>query len=275
MDLQCLKNPTIDNALRQISFGFHRMVTSYGGYDVNGYRFRSEEYEKTKSRLTTVNSGVCVSCVDENDNELEYYGIIKDIIKIKWEGSLQLEMVLFDCCWFDPTPAGTKRTENLGLVEIKHSSRLAAFEPFVMGSQVKLVYYLPYACKDKSDLVNWWVVYNVYPRNYIPSNDTNDGSNPPNGPIEELFYQEDGLPGSFVIDLGADLDNIVPTVSDEITDPNDLKFLSELNIEAQDEDIDDDLEADEDIDDDLEAEEDRDDDQDDLPEYAPNDPNDF
>ena len=73
------------------------------------------------------------------------------------------------------------------------------------------------------------------------------------------------MPGSFVIDLGADLDNIVPTVSDEITDPNDLKFLSELNIEAQDEDIDDD----------LEAEEDRDDDQDDLPEYAPNDPNDF
>ena len=83
------------------------------------------------------------------------------------------------------------------------------------------------------------------------------------------------MPGSFVIDLGADLDNIVPTVSDEITDPNDLKFLSELNIEAQDEDIDDDLEADEDIDDDLEVEEDRDDDQDDLPEYAPNDPNDF
>ncbi|XP_039822550.1 calsequestrin-1-like [Panicum virgatum] len=119
---------------------FFKMVTSYGGYDVNGYRFRSEECEKTKSRLTTVNSGVCVSCVDENNNELEYY---------------------------------------------------------------------------------------------------------------------------------------VPTISDEITDPNDLKFLSKLNIEAQDEDIDDDLEADEDIDDDLEAEEDRDDDQDDLPEYAPNDPNDF
>jgi hypothetical protein len=270
--MRCLKNPTIDNALRQISFGFRRMVTSYGGYDVNGYRFRSEEYEKTKSRLTMVNSGVCVPCVDENDNELEYYGIIKDIIKIKWEGNLQLEMILFDCCWFDPTLDGTKHTKNLGLVEIKHSSRLAVFEPFVMGSQVKLVYYLSYAC-NKSDLVDWWVVYNVCPRNYIPTNDSNDDSDPPNGPTEVFFYQEDGLPGSFVIDLGADLDNIVPTVSDEITDPDDLEFLSQLNIEAQDEDRND-LEADEDRED-LEADEDRDDEQDDLHEYAPNDPNDF
>jgi hypothetical protein len=65
----------------------------------------------------------------------------------------------------------------------------------------------------------------------------------------------------------------VPTISDEITDPDDLEFLSQLNIEAQDEDRDD-LEADEDRED-LEADEDRDDEQDDLHEYAPNDPNDF
>jgi len=57
---------------------------------VNGYRFRSEKYERTKSKLTTVNTGVCVSCLDDENNELEYYGVIEDIIKIKWEGSLQL-----------------------------------------------------------------------------------------------------------------------------------------------------------------------------------------
>uniref|UniRef100_A0A0A9AAM9 DUF4216 domain-containing protein n=1 Tax=Arundo donax TaxID=35708 RepID=A0A0A9AAM9_ARUDO len=66
---------------------------------------------RTKSRLTIVNSGVCLSCVDENDNELEYYGVIEDIIKLKWEGSFQLEMVLFDCRWFDPTPSGTRHTK--------------------------------------------------------------------------------------------------------------------------------------------------------------------
>jgi len=85
-----MKISTIDSALRQISYGFRKMVTSYGAYDVNGYRFRSEKYERTKSKLTTVNTGVCVSCLDDENNELEYYGVIEDIIKIKWEGSLQL-----------------------------------------------------------------------------------------------------------------------------------------------------------------------------------------
>ena len=83
MNLQCLKVSSIDNALRQISFGFRKMVTSYGAYDVNGYRYRSEEYERTRSKLTTINTGVCVSCIDDDNNELEYYGVIKDIIKNK------------------------------------------------------------------------------------------------------------------------------------------------------------------------------------------------
>ena len=43
------------------------MVTSYRGYDVSGYRFCSEEHERMKSRLTMVNSGFCVSCIDENE----------------------------------------------------------------------------------------------------------------------------------------------------------------------------------------------------------------
>ena len=57
---------------------------------MNGYRYRSEEYEGTRSKLTTINTDVRVSCIDDDNNELEYYGVIKDIIKIKWEGSLQL-----------------------------------------------------------------------------------------------------------------------------------------------------------------------------------------
>ena len=38
------------------------------------------------------------------------------------------------------------------------------------------------------------------------------------------FYQEDGLPGSFVIDLGIELDNINLNGSDEITDSDDLSL---------------------------------------------------
>jgi len=113
-----MKSVSIHNVLCQLSYGFCTQVTSYGCYDVNGYRFRSEKYERGRPGLTTINTGVCVTSYDENNNALEYYGVIEDIIKIEWEGSLKLELVLFYCRWFDPTPNGLRRTEDLGLVEI-------------------------------------------------------------------------------------------------------------------------------------------------------------
>jgi hypothetical protein len=228
-----MQTPGIDTALCQISYGFRNRVTTYGCYDVNGYRFRSKEHERSKSGLATVNTGVCVSCLDDDNNETEYYGVIKDIIKIKWEGRLQLEMVLFDCDWFDPTPSGTRHTENLGLVEIKHAARLSFFEPFVLASQVKQVYYLPYACQ-RSDLQEWWVTYQVTPHGYVSVDDSVDDPNPRIGPVEEvLFFQEEGLEGTFVIDLNFELDNTTAVVSDEITDPKELEFLSKSNIEGE------------------------------------------
>jgi hypothetical protein len=66
-----------------MSYGFRTQVTSYGCYDINGYKFRFEKYEKGTPWLTTINTGVCVTSYDESDNALEYYGGIEDIIKIK------------------------------------------------------------------------------------------------------------------------------------------------------------------------------------------------
>jgi hypothetical protein len=212
-----MQTPGIDAALCQISYGFRKRVASYGCYDVNGYRFRSKEHERYKSGLATVNTGVCVSCVDDDNKETEYDGVMKDIIKVKWAGRLQLEMVLFDCDWFDPTPTGTRRTENLGLVEIKHAARLSVFEPFVLASQVKQVYYLPYACQ-RSDLKEWWVTYQVTPHGYVSVDDSADDPNPHIGPVEGvLFFQEEGLEGTFVIDLNIDQDDTTAVASDEIT----------------------------------------------------------
>jgi len=271
MNLQCMQTEGIDTALCEISYGFCRRVATYGCYDVNGYRFRSKEHERTKPGLATINSGICVTCVDDGNNEMEYYGVIKDIFKIKWEGSLRLEMVLFDCDWFDPTPSGTRHTESLGLVEIKHAARLSVFEPFVMASQVKQVYYLPYACQRREDLAEWWVAYHVTPCGYIPPDESNDDSNPPAGPAQEvLFFQEEGLEGTFVVDLGMDLDNTTSVVSDEITDPTDLEFLSKLTTpdEGQEDTA---CENTYDEDEDNQDEEDPDD----LPEHLAYDPDDY
>lgn len=70
-------------------------------YGINGYRFRSEKYEKSRGNLTTVNTGVlAVGSDDGNNQELEYYGIIKDTIELKFDGGTDFSLVLFDCHWF-------------------------------------------------------------------------------------------------------------------------------------------------------------------------------
>jgi len=170
-----------------------------------------------------MNSGVCVTSFDESDNALEYYGIIKDIIKIGWEGSMKLELVLFYCSWFDPTPNGLRRIEDLGLVEINHTLRLSNFDPFVMASQVTQVYYLSYPCKNK-ELSPWWVVYHVAPHGCVPMNESSSEAMNMEGVVQDV-YQADGLDGAFVIDLSDALDSIIATGSDEVTDPKDLEAI--------------------------------------------------
>ncbi|XP_066333725.1 uncharacterized protein [Miscanthus floridulus] len=207
---------------------------------------RSEKYESKRAGLATTNSGVCVTCTDDNGNALEYFGVIEDIIKISWEGREQLDLVLFYCRWFDPTSRGVKRTENLGLVEVKHSSRLQNFEPFVLASQVTQVYYLSYASDDPS-LKDWWVVYHVAPRDRLPPIDINNDSIETEGPTNDIsFFQEDGLEGTFVIDLG-DIELIDTLASDEITDPKELEQLEKQTVAPEQEEI---LESDEEGDED-------------------------
>jgi len=228
-----------------MAYGFSKRVSSYGYYDVNGYRFWSEKYESNRTGLATTNSGVCVTCSDGDGNVLEYFGVIEDILKISWDGREQLELVLFYCRWFDPTSRGVRRTENLGLVEVKYSSRLRNFEPFVLASQVTQVYYLSYAC-DKPNLRDWWVVYHVAPRDRLPPIDINNDCIETEEPSHDIsFFQEDGLEGTFVIDLG-DIE-IVASTTDEITDPKELEELEKQTDAPQQEEM---LETDEEGDED-------------------------
>ena len=95
-----------------------------------------------------------------------------------------------------------------------------------MGSQVKQVYYLPYACMKRPDLAEWWVVYQVSPRGYIPPYGISDDSSAfgPSQVQEFSFFQNEGLDGTFVIDLNIELDNATPVVSDETLIPRTWSF---------------------------------------------------
>jgi hypothetical protein len=95
---------SILSELCRLSHGCGLKVKSYDIYEVNGYIFRSEKYEKSRGNLTTTNTGVLVVGANDGSNtELEYYGIIKDIIELKFDGGSDFSLVLFECHWFHLT----------------------------------------------------------------------------------------------------------------------------------------------------------------------------
>jgi hypothetical protein len=66
------------------------------------------------------------------------------------------------------------------------------------------VYYLNYPCQK---LAAWWVVYKVNPREWLYTT-TDAAYHFINEQVDEI-YQEEELPTTFVVELGAALDSLV------------------------------------------------------------------
>jgi hypothetical protein len=197
--------------LHQLSYGYVT-VRRYGRYDVNGFHFRSTIFEDAHLLAVTCNTGVVVRAVDDEGWETNYYGVIKDILKLTFGGDKNLRVVFFYCDWFDPT-RGT-RVNKYGMVEIKHEKRVRGHDNFLLGLQCQQVYYMTYPSPKHSAS---WVVYKVNPNKLlpIPSDSCYHACNLEN---EENYgiVQEDDLPTSFNVEISEGLDSLV-------TDPNDVE----------------------------------------------------
>jgi hypothetical protein len=184
----------------------------------------------------TTNSGVFTPGTDGRD----YYGRVEEIYEITFPGSIKARPVIFKCHWFDPEV--TRKTPNLGLVEIRQDSVYPRDDVYIVAQQATQVYYTPYACKTSPDLSGWCVVHKVSPHGGAPlPNDEDYHFNPTT--YDGEFYQEDGLQGRFEIDLtceiGMDVDNVMvidDDDGDEVRDPNDLQMLERLRLGNDDED---------------------------------------
>jgi hypothetical protein len=136
--------------LRQVANDFAYKVKKYSGYDVNGYHFRTTNYNQSRPNRKTTCSRVFTPGLDDVD----YFGRIEEIYELNFHGSKPLTPVIFKCQWFDPQV--TRRTHsNLGIVEIRQDSTLPGDDVYIMAQQATQVYYLPYACQTKEHLKGW------------------------------------------------------------------------------------------------------------------------
>ena len=74
------KSPEATDDLFSLACGPDNRVTQYTCYIVNGIRFHSKEREKYRR---TQNSGVVVK-VYEGDKEIQYYGVLTNIIELDY-----------------------------------------------------------------------------------------------------------------------------------------------------------------------------------------------
>jgi hypothetical protein len=93
------------------------------------------------------------------------------------------------------------------------------------------VYYLSYPCKTDERLQGWDVVYKVSPHGRLPVPNNEDYNINPDT-YEGEFFQDDGLPGDFVIDLTEALGTmeVEDDDGDEVDDERDIELLEKVAV---------------------------------------------
>jgi len=145
-----------NESLFHLACGPDSRIFRYTSYLVNGWRFNVKDRDMY---LKSQNSGVLVKG-DENAGNLDYFGILTDIIELIYSGGNNV--ILFKCDWWDVYSKGRGYKEDkYGFILINSKRKLKTNEPYVLASQVQQVYYV----KDTKD-PNWLVVVKTKPRDW-------------------------------------------------------------------------------------------------------------
>ena len=85
----------INESLFHLACGSDSRVFRYTSYLINGWRFNIKDRDMY---LKSQNSGILIRG-DDNTGNLDYFGVLRDIIKLSYSGGNNV--VLFRCDWWD------------------------------------------------------------------------------------------------------------------------------------------------------------------------------
>jgi hypothetical protein len=77
--------------------------------------------EASRPLPATINSRVVARGEDASGVTADYYGVLQKIIEYMFGGAKELNVVFFQCDWFDPV--NDTRVDDFGMVEVKRESR--------------------------------------------------------------------------------------------------------------------------------------------------------
>ncbi|CAE5974898.1 unnamed protein product [Arabidopsis arenosa] len=152
------KGQSFPTWLLEFSNGPNYIAKSYPRYCTRGYAFRIYE---DGTRRTTTDSGISVQA-----GGVVYYGILREILEIRYPGMLNMRCIAFLCDWYDPVVGSGVRVDQFGVTSIDSRRRLLKYDPFILASQADQVCYINY---PRVTRVNdpWITVTSVNPRGQV------------------------------------------------------------------------------------------------------------
>jgi hypothetical protein len=126
---------------------------------INGFLFRTLSAETS---LITQNCGVLVKG-DEGTGNMDWYGVIKKIISLQFDGGK--EVMMFQCDWFDVPASTTSKSkgynkDQFGIIDIDTTCFRYSDDPYILATQAEQVFYVKHAKNT-----NWSSVVRIKPRN--------------------------------------------------------------------------------------------------------------
>ncbi|GLT99835.1 hypothetical protein SLE2022_172480 [Rubroshorea leprosula] len=174
--------------IKGLSSGPKNYVSCYNGYIVNGFRFHTAHYGRNKR---TMNYGVCVVGSIGTESDYDFYGVLQEIIQIEYYGSIHRQtVVLFKCDWYEIPPAqGVQVDQQHRLVDINPRRYLRSYEPFILASQARQVYYTPYPSINH-ERRGWIAALKIKARSIIEAPENKDDQQEGLAP----YFQDDEPP---------------------------------------------------------------------------------
>lgn len=156
---------TVHPDMVALAKGPNNWCIKHKSFVINGYRFRINKIDK---KMKNQNSGVFVRATrnsyasrqDRNpiDGELDYYGILKDIIELDYEGVGKI--ILFDCFWCNSEGNSTGlQIDEYGFVSVNFKKLICDGDTLILASQAEQVFYV----QDPID-TDWHVATKTKPR---------------------------------------------------------------------------------------------------------------